>query len=128
MIYLLRHGETLWNLAGRLQGQGDSPLTWRGLQQARALGDRLCREIDEPGRFRLVSSPLGRAWQTAAIVAEALGLDAQTIAFDDRLKERDYGRWVGLTYDEVKLRFPDDWARRQAEPWSFRVPDGESAT
>jgi probable phosphoglycerate mutase len=127
MIYLLRHGETLWNVAGRLQGQGDSPLTWRGLQQARALGECLCREIDDLDGFRLLSSPLGRAWQTAVIVAEALGWDPQRIALDARLKERDYGRWAGLTYAQVRERYPGDWARRQDTPWDYRVPGGESS-
>jgi probable phosphoglycerate mutase len=127
MIYLLRHGETLWNVAGRLQGQGDSPLTWRGLQQARALGECLGREIDDLDGFRLLSSPLGRAWQTAVIVAEVLGWDPQRIALDARLKERDYGRWAGLTYAQVRERYPEDWARRQDTPWDYRVPGGESS-
>lgn len=126
MIYLLRHGETLWNLDGRLQGQQDSPLTWRGIAQARSLGELLSQEIDRPGDFTLVSSPLGRAWQTAVIVAEALGLDGREIALDDRLKEMDFGDWTGLTAREVEAAHGDDWARYLADRWQVPAAGGES--
>ena len=126
MIYLLRHGETLWNVAGRLQGQSDSPLTWRGIQQARALGESLLRQDRVDGATALISSPQGRAWQTAAIVAEVLGGNPRAIAFDDRLKELDFGAWTGLTFEEVAAAHPEDWARREADKWHVRPPGGES--
>jgi len=131
MIYLLRHGETLWNAAGRLQGQSDSPLTWRGIEQARALGEILSREIllREAlinGTAKMISSPQGRAWQTATIVAEVLGRDPQAIAFDARLKELDFGGWTGMTFEEVAAAHPEDWARREADKWTARPPGGES--
>ncbi len=122
-IYLLRHGETVWNREGRLQGQRDSPLTARGIAQAGALGDLLAREIAEPRGFSIVASPLGRTWQSAVIVAERLGIDPSSIAFDARLKECGFGAWEGLTPTELE---PGAWTRREADKWSFRAPGGEN--
>ncbi len=126
MIYLIRHGETVWNRERRLQGQADSPLTPRGLDQVRANAATLAREIDDPGRFALVASPLGRAWQSAVIVADGLGLDPRAIAFDERLKEHGYGTLEGRTMDEIEAEDPGFWARRAADKWDWQAPGGES--
>lgn len=126
VIYLLRHGETVWNREGRLQGQRDSPLTLKGIGQARAMGLRLAEALEEPRRFTIVASPLGRAWQTATIVSETLGLDPLLIAFDERLMEAKFGAWERLTVDELEAAEPGAWARREADKWRFRVPGGES--
>ena len=93
MIYLLRHGETLWNVEGRLQGQKDSPLTLRGIAQARAVAVLLYDMLDEPSAFEFVASPLARTWQTAVIVCQTLGLDCGTIRFEPRLAEHHFGLW-----------------------------------
>ncbi len=69
MIYLLRHGQTEWNRDRRLQGQGNSALTDLGRAQAELMAELLAREIIEPQEFRLVSSPLQRARETAEAVA-----------------------------------------------------------
>ncbi|MBL8705407.1 MAG: histidine phosphatase family protein, partial [Rhodospirillales bacterium] len=66
MIYLLRHGETLWNAEGRIQGQRDSVLSPRGERQASAMGRRLAGLLNGRADVALVSSPLGRTRQTAA--------------------------------------------------------------
>lgn len=126
MIYLLRHGETIWNRQGRLQGQQDSPLTWRGINQARALGELLQREIADLDDFVLVCSPLGRAWQSAVIVAETLGRAADSIAQEPRLMEIGFGRWQGKTRAEVEADEPGAWAKRHAARWTHRPPGGES--
>lgn len=126
MIYLLRHGETLWNVEGRLQGQRDSPLTLRGIAQARAVARLLHDHLDEPSTFDFVASPLARTWQTAVIVCQTLGLDCKAIRLEPRLAEHHYGLWEGLTWREIEARFPDLWAQRQADRWAFQVPGGES--
>ena len=126
MIYLLRHGETLWNRERRLQGQRDSPLTARGVAQAQENGRRLKALIEDPKDWRILSSPLGRAWQTAVLVAESLELDPNAITFDPRLMEIAYGLWEGLTYAEMEARFPSLWRARQADKWAMVVPGGES--
>ena len=126
MIYLLRHGETVWNVGRRLQGQGDSPLTLTGISQARANGALLGELIEAPAAFTVVSSPLARTWQTAAIICETLGLDARSIRFEPRLMEHHFGDWEGCTPAEVAACSPDQWAAREADKWNFQVPGGES--
>jgi len=126
MIYLVRYGETVWNSERRMQGHADSPLTPRGLDQVRANTATLAREIEDPGRFAQVASPLGRAWQSAVIVAGGLGLDPRAIAFDDRLKEHSFGALEGRTMDEIEAGDPGFWDRRAADRWDWRAPGGES--
>ncbi len=122
MIYLVRHGETEWNRAGRMQGHLDAPLTARGEAQARAVGETL-RELGVE-RFDMVSSPLGRTRATAAIIASALGRDPEAIPTDERLMEMTWGDWDGLTLAEIETRDPGAWARRKADHWDFSPPGG----
>lgn len=126
MIYLLRHGETVWNRANRLQGHRDSPLSQTGIAQIEAIGQFLRDNIDDHGAFDVVSSPLGRAWQSAVIVARALGRDTDVIVPEPRLKEMSYGTWEGMTVAEVEQAEPGIWERRKSDLWHFRPPGGES--
>lgn len=126
MIYLIRHGETAWNAAGRFQGQLDSPLTLRGIDQVRGNAATLRREIEDLDAFSLVCSPLGRAWQSAVIVADVLGIARDSMAFDARLKEQSYGRFQGLTLAEIDAAQPGAWDRREADKWNWQPPGGES--
>ena len=126
MIYLLRHGETVWNTEQRMQGRLDSPLTAHGIEQVQSLGRLLAATLDAPPTCKIVSSPLGRAWQSAAIIAGALGLAPQAIVREPRLAELAYGQWEGLTIDEIKQRHPETWKRRNADRWNTSVPGGES--
>jgi broad specificity phosphatase PhoE len=98
-ILLARHGETDWNREGRLQGWDDRPLNETGREQARELARRLA---DVP--FDAVyASDLGRARETAEIVAEPHGVP---VAIDPDLREMHYGSWSGLTRSEIEERFP----------------------
>ena len=129
MIYLLRHGETLWNAEGRIQGQRDSVLSPRGERQASAMGRRLAGLLNGRADVALVSSPLGRTRQTAALVAQAIGHDAARIVADDRLKEISWGGWEGFTRPEIDRRWPGALAERYADAatrWSHCPPGGES--
>ena len=124
-IYLLRHGETTWNHIGRLQGQLDAPLTRLGLAQIDAIG-RTLAELLTGTRFRLVASPLGRTRQSATIVAEHLGVDYEAIEWDDRLKEITLGDWDGFPgWKALDTAHPEEAARRDADPWNYRYPNGE---
>jgi uncharacterized phosphatase len=101
LLYLVRHGETDWNRQRRIQGATDIPLNELGRTQAREAAGLLARR-----RFDAVySSPLQRAFDTGAIIADRLGLDAPTIA--PRMIERSYGEAEGMTFDEVEASFPD---------------------
>ncbi|HEY9568087.1 MAG TPA: histidine phosphatase family protein, partial [Thalassobaculum sp.] len=126
IIYLLRHGETTWNRAGRLQGQLDAPLTRLGLVQIDAVGRALAGLLNG-SRFRLVASPLGRTRQSAAIVAEHLGVDYEAIEWDGRLKEITLGDWDGSPgWGALDRAHPEEARRRDADPWNYRYPNGES--
>jgi broad specificity phosphatase PhoE len=97
MLLAIRHGETVWNEEKRYQGHGDSPLTETGRHQVAALGRRM-KKI----RFdALISSDLGRAQETASIVADYTG---HPLEMDSRLRERNYGVLEGLTVHEIKAR------------------------
>ena len=110
-IVAVRHGETAWNVELRMQGQLDVPLNDVGRWQAARLADAL---RDEPFDA-IYASDLARAFETASIVARAQG---RAVVADAGLRERCFGVFQGLTFDEVTARWPDD-ARR----WKQREPD-----
>ena len=118
-IVLVRHGETDWNATGRLQGQSDTPLNAVGHEQARRAAQRL---VCEPVRA-LYSSDLARAFQTARIIGQILGL---TVVTSPRLRERRYGAWEGLTSAEIQARYPEQFAAWRARSPDFAPPQGET--
>jgi broad specificity phosphatase PhoE len=125
-IYLVRHGETEWNRAGRVQGHLDSSLTETGREQARRAGLTLATLLEGEPRFLLLASPLGRAVASARIILEALGPTVSEWRTDDRLREISWGRWEGLTRAEIAAREPDLWRSREADRWRRPPPEGES--
>lgn len=123
-IYVVRHGQTEWNVARRMQGRLDSPLTELGRNQADLHGRTLRTEGDAVGPVEcLIASPLGRTVATAELVNAHL--DAP-LRFEPALMERDCGDWSGLTLDEIEAGFPDDWQARGADPYHHRPPGGEN--
>lgn len=121
-IYLVRHGETEWNGAGRFQGGLDSPLTELGIAQAAACGRRLAaepRKIDA-----IFASPLGRTRHTNEII-RAFGDYPQT-RWDVRLREISLGCWDGLTRRDIDAGWADRLNGSSRFNWYFRSPDGES--
>jgi broad specificity phosphatase PhoE len=118
-ILLARHGETVFNVEGRWQGQSDSPLTERGLAQARELARALA---DEP-IVAVYSSDLGRAVDTAAEVAKRHHLAVTT---DERLREIDTGAWTGKGRAEITAEFPGGLEAWATQPTSMRLPNGET--
>lgn len=124
MIYLLRHGETVWNTLGRFQGQKDSPLTQLGIKQADSVAGLLHREIlDAAHSCEIHISPLGRALETADRIRRVLPLPSRQ---DTRLMEVSVGSWDGLTKFEIANEFPGALDGTDAFDWYFRSPDGES--
>jgi broad specificity phosphatase PhoE len=117
-LYLVRHGETDWNRAQRLQGALDVPLNSAGVAQARRLADYF---VPLP-IMRVVSSPLARASATAAILAQACACPHTT---DARLREIDHGMWSGRTLPELGQRFPSLVRGEQLQPEAFVVSRGE---
>jgi probable phosphoglycerate mutase len=118
-LIMIRHGQTQWNLAGIRQGHLDSPLTDRGVGQAKALGRRLAHE-----RFStLYSSDLGRAVDTAKKISELTGHDIIT---DARLRERHLGIFQGLSSEEIKQKYPEEYRLHRTMGPHYVIPGGES--
>ena len=121
-FWLVRHGETNWNVEGRYQGTTDISLNDRGKSQAKSLGQLLAAN-GVP--FQAVfSSQLSRARETAGIIARCLDLP---VCVDKRLQEIDLGEWEGELFTEVREQFPERVKERLTNPASTRAPGGESA-
>lgn len=120
-LILVRHGETVWNATGRIQGQGDSPLTERGIAQAQAVARRLQHEPFTT----LYASHLGRVIETARYIAALTG---HAITIDERLQERAYGIFEGLTYEEAQGRHSEIFATYQINRYEadYALPGAES--
>ncbi len=125
-LVFLRHGETDWNVEGRLQGQHDVPINAKGRGQARRNGETVLRDVPEAVTFDFVASPLNRARETMEIARAAMGLDPTAYRLDDRLKELTFGEWEGFTYGDIEHANPGWIAKRQADKWQFQPPGGES--
>ncbi len=118
-VIIVRHGQTQWNIRQIRQGHLDSPLTEKGLAQAKALGDRLAQE-----KFTaLYSSDLGRAVQTADVIASVTG---HLVVTDARLRERNLGIFQGLNGEEIKQQFPEEYRRHRNLDPDYVIPAGES--
>jgi probable phosphoglycerate mutase len=126
-LYLLRHGETAWNLDRRMQGSKDSALTARGRSQAAAMGRALAAELArEPGPTIFLRSPLGRTRETATIIGREIGLDDGEWRDDPRLAELRYGDWEGSTWAEIEVNHPNAMATWRGDPEGFCPPGGET--
>ncbi len=122
MIYLTRHGQTEWNLEGRMQGRMESALTPLGVRQAAAMAELVGALVERDGRkdWRLASSPAGRAQATAGAIARRLGLPVE---LDERLIEIGCGEWEGRLRADVAVSHPELFATRE---WFFNAPGGET--
>jgi glucosyl-3-phosphoglycerate phosphatase len=124
-IFIARHGETVFNAAGRMQGAAqDTPLTRAGFAQADAMGAALATYLGTKQSLRLYSSPSGRALQTLAIITEHIGCDWHEATHDTRLMEIDVGAWGGRTYAEI-IAEQGEIMDREASLFSVRPPGGE---
>ena len=116
-LWLVRHGQTDWNLEGRFQGQADMPLNQTGIKQANELAEKL-RGV----HFHAIySSDLVRALQTAKALA-----NGHIIQIDRRLREVNQGEWEGMYYGTIKELYPLQIQKRRDDPLNARPPGGES--
>jgi broad specificity phosphatase PhoE len=125
-LVFTRHGETDWNVEGRLQGQRDVPVNDKGRAQARRNGEVIAAAIPDVASFDFVASPLSRARETMEIARAAMGLDPVAYRTDERLRELTFGDWESLTLDEIRARSPAEAAARDHDKWRFAPPGGES--
>lgn len=101
-LFIARHGETVFNAAGRMQGMdAHTPLTREGCEQATAMGHALARFLAPGQPLDLVASPSGRTLQTLALVVEAVEHDWHEHSTDGRLREIDVGEWEGQYYRDI---------------------------
>lgn len=117
-LYLIRHGETLWNTEMKFQGHVDVPLSERGVDQAAALAGRLSGHKISA----VYSSDLGRAVETARQIAATRGLEVITLP---ALREMNFGQWEGLTFREIREKYGDLIKRWWSNPLGISVPGGE---
>jgi probable phosphoglycerate mutase len=129
-VYYIRHGETDWNVAGRLQGHRDIPLNDKGREQARHCGlvlrDLFVKEGRDPASLDYVSSPLSRATETMELVREGVNLPRDGFRRDDALKELSFGDWEGSTIALLHRNDPVRIAQREHDKYHFVPPGGES--
>lgn len=122
-LYIARHAETTWNVAGRYQGRRESALSARGIQQGFALGNAFGGLL--PRVERIVSSPMGRTRATAQFVAERLNVPLET---DDALIEIAHGTWEGRLRDEIAANDPARYSTWRERPHEVSFEEGESLT
>jgi len=121
VVFVARHGETTWNLAGRYQGRRESALTGLGVQQGTALATAFTTQ--EPRIARIIASPLVRCAATARFVAERLNLPLET---DDRLIEIAHGTWEGRLRDEIAANDPERFHAWKHDPAHVAFEGGET--
>lgn len=117
--HMIRHAVTPWNLKKKLQGSTDIKLGTQGEKQAycwAAILKHECYDI-------IISSPLKRARQTAAIVSEICGAD---VKIEPDIREQNFGRWEGLTLSRLRKQQPEQIRYQESLGWDFHPPEGES--
>ncbi|CAA6808941.1 MAG: Phosphoglycerate mutase family (Rhiz) [uncultured Sulfurovum sp.] len=124
-IYLLRHGQTLWNAQGRYQGQLDSALTSKGEKQAKTNALKLNQYIDIK-EVKFFASPLGRAKVTAEIIARCNGLESSKIIFEQEIQEFNYGIFEGKTKAYCQEVYAKEFSDREADKFNYVLEGGES--
>ncbi len=118
-LIIIRHGETLWNVEGKKQGQLDSPLTALGIKQAKALAQRLTEE----SFTALYASDLGRAYKTAEYIAARTN---HKISPERELRERNFGIFQGLTNKQIKNKYSAEYHSHLTDTVNYVIPEGES--
>ncbi len=118
-LWIVRHGQTDWNVEGRYQGQADQPLNVVGLAQAEAAAKQLRGKTFAA----IYSSDLQRARVTAEIIAAELGLPVQ---IDRHLREVNQGEWEGMLTADIQARYAETWSARQQDRLHAAPPGGES--
>ena len=118
-IYIVRHGQTEWNLLGKTQGHGNSDLTPKGIEQAVLLADSMTKyPIDY-----IYSSDLGRAYQTAEIIGNKLNIEVEKT---EALREMNFGTWEGRIIKDIIEEDPELYKMWRNEPHLAKIPQGET--
>ena len=125
-LYFVRHGQTTWNAARRIQGQLESDLSDLGRDQAAGNGRRLRSIRKDIAELPFIASPLRRCRNTMEIIRGELGLDTKAYETDDRLKEIHFGYLQDTYWADFAKNHPEASAAREADPYNWRPEGGES--
>lgn len=125
-VYIVRHGQTDWNLERRLQGTTDTPLNDTGREQARRQGRALAALGLDWSALDFHASPLARAAETMAIIRDEIGEAAPEPKFDPRLVEGAFGTWEGRTWQDIAREEPDAHQTFLKRSWNEAPHGGES--
>ena len=118
-LFLVRHGETDYNVQKRIQGHLDIPLNENGIEISKKIVEKLPSKLIS----KIFCSDLKRAKKTAEIINDTLKIP---IVFDPRLRERKYGDWEGITWNEVYQKNPDLKKLKKTHPLTYKAPGGET--
>lgn len=120
-LFLIRHGETDWNIKGKIQGNCDIELNDNGIKQAEELSNKI---LEDKYKFsKIYSSPQRRAVKTAEILSKVTNMEYISI---EGLKEINLGEWEGLSWAEVKEKYPKEYKEWYANRRYTKPPKGES--
>jgi len=118
-IFIVRHGQTDWNLEGRIQGNLDIPLNFTGIRQSKVFAESIIAEHYDA----VFSSDLQRAIQTARIIADWLQIP---VISDMRLREVNHGAWEGMLIRDVRSHFNEEYVAFRSDQPGGRPPGGET--
>lgn len=118
-LYLIRHGQTDWNVAEKIQGSTDIPLNETGRHQAACLAKGMERRLVA----RIYSSSMKRAVETAKVIGSSQKVNVEVI---DGLQEVEFGKWEGLTLREIQEKYPEEYSRWRQNPVDVAPPGGET--
>ena len=118
-LYLIRHGQTDWNLQGKIQGSVNIPLNTTGRHQAELMAEAM----DERPVKKIFTSTLTRAVETAKAIGTRQGVELYLM---DGLREVRYGAWEGLNWEEIAARYPEEFNKWNENPVEAAPPGGET--
>lgn len=118
-LYLIRHGQTDWNIQGKIQGSHDIPLNETGRKQARMLAEGM----DSRPVTKIFSSTLKRAVETAKMIGDRQKVDIYLVP---GLIEVEFGQWEGMTWQEIQAQYPAEYERWSINPVDVAPPGGET--
>lgn len=118
-IYLTRHGETYWNVENRIQGQKQTELTSKGVEQINLLAEY----FKSKAIHNIICSELSRSRKTAEKINKYHNLPLEV---NSNINECNWGKWEGLTHVELRDEFPDEYKSREKDLWFFRPEKGEN--
>lgn len=119
-LYLIRHGQTKWNCESKTQGCRNIELSDLGVLQSKLVANKL-KKIDE-NYLKIFTSDLDRCYVTAKIIAEELKVD---IEVHRDLREMSFGEWEGLTHEEIRQSYYNEYLTWRNEPYNAAIPKGE---